>query len=293
MLLGEDIRIQNFRCLRDVKFKLGAFTVIVGPNASGKTALADALTGLDRPDGNDSHMRTTAPHFWHGKGDSRNKSIFGGRRVKYTFAPASLRSTVVSNSVWDLDPSGTLLANLFDTLSRDQQQRFVADFTKLVPVYQDVTARAVQGKHHLEFQDRWNDAVWYQPQQISDGSILAAAFVALGYQREVPDLAVFEDPDHGLHPYLQRHVVELFRKLSRGEIGPKPIQIVCTTHSKALLDILEPDEVLFISRDRKTGESVISPAPTDDPNWTKLYDKFQGSLGDIWMTGTMGGVPSI
>ncbi len=292
MLLAEDIRIRNFRCLRDVKFKLGAFTVIVGPNASGKTALADALVASN-VSGNDFYMRKERPAFWHANANSSVPQLFGGRRVKYTFTPARLRQTVVSNTAWEMDPLGALLANLFDTLSRAQQQQFVADFTKLVPVYQDVTARAANGKHHLEFQDRWNKEVWYQPHQISDGSILAAAFVALGYQRDVPDLAVFEDPDHGLHPYLQRHVVELFRKLSKGEIGPKPIQIVCTTHSKALLDILQPQEVLFLSRDRKTGETLITPAPTDEPNWTKLYDKFQGSLGDIWMTGAIGGVPSI
>lgn len=39
----EELRIQNFRCLRDVSVKLGAFTVLIGPNDSGKSSVLDAI----------------------------------------------------------------------------------------------------------------------------------------------------------------------------------------------------------------------------------------------------------
>ena len=44
MTVLESVHIQNFRCLRDVTLELGPFTVFVGPNASGKSAIAEALT---------------------------------------------------------------------------------------------------------------------------------------------------------------------------------------------------------------------------------------------------------
>ncbi len=288
----DKVRIQNFRCLRDVTLDLGAFTVFVGPNASGKTAIADALTFpvKSRPSQLEWWRRGGSEATWNGNIQSDG---LGPGRVAYGFKPSTVRDRQTANEAYALTEGAQNLANLFDTLPRAQQEAFVGEFTRLVPMYADITARARQGKAHLQFQDRWAKDVWYTPEQVSDGTLLTAAFVALSFQRDVPDLAVFEDPDHALHPYLQLHVVDLLRKLSRGEIGPKAIQIVCTTHSKAFLDFLEPDEVRFLERDRMTGETKVHAAPTDSPRWKDVYDKYQGSLGDMWMTGTLGGVPGV
>jgi energy-coupling factor transporter ATP-binding protein EcfA2 len=39
----QKVSIRNFKCLRDVRFDLQRFTVIVGPNASGKSSILQAL----------------------------------------------------------------------------------------------------------------------------------------------------------------------------------------------------------------------------------------------------------
>jgi energy-coupling factor transporter ATP-binding protein EcfA2 len=39
----KEIRIQNFKCLLDTTVELGPFTVLIGPNDSGKTSFLDAL----------------------------------------------------------------------------------------------------------------------------------------------------------------------------------------------------------------------------------------------------------
>ena len=38
------VRIQNFKCLRDVSVDLERFTVFVGANGSGKTSVLEAIT---------------------------------------------------------------------------------------------------------------------------------------------------------------------------------------------------------------------------------------------------------
>ncbi|MEO1404511.1 MAG: hypothetical protein AAFV72_25120 [Cyanobacteria bacterium J06635_1] len=58
-----------------------------------------------------------------------------------------------------------------------------------------------------------------------------------------------------------------------------------------MLDYLQPEEVRFISRRRDTGDTEVHKAPLDNPNWQQVYDRFQNSLGNMWMTGTLGGVP--
>lgn len=303
MVVLESVRIQNFRCLRDVTLELGPFTVFVGPNASGKSAIADALTypfrrPIDIPITDKWHGSSQNSPTWSVNGGSQPKdasSAFGKAlvRLKYTFILSELRKAQQANEVWTLDSMGISLSNLFDTLSRADQGAFVSDFIRLVPMYSDIKARAAGGAKRLQFQDRWQSNLWYSPEQVSDGTMLAAAFVALGFQRDVPNLAVIEDPDYGLHPYLQRHVVEMLRQLSKGELGSKPMQIVCTTHSQSFLNCLEPEEVCFIRRSRETGETEVQKAPTDNPNWKKVYDQFQNSLGSMWMTGSLGGVPGI
>lgn len=292
----ESVRIQNFRCLRDVTLELGPFTVFVGPNASGKSAIADALT-ITKPVGTD-YWRLQEEPLWTLPTKNAERyhtlpNVLGENRTKITLLLSSLRKAAVANEVWTLDSVGSNLANLFDTLARVDQEQFVSEFIRLVPVYSDIKARAQSGKKRLQFQDRWQPDLWYEPHQVSDGTMLTAAFVALGFQKNVPNLLAIEDPDHGLHPYLQRHIAQMLRKLSKGEIGSKPIQVVCTTHSRSFLDSLEPKEVRFIRRDRHTGETEIEAAPLDSPNWQRVYDHFQNSLGSMWMTGSLGGVPGI
>lgn len=289
------VRIQNYRCLRDVTLELGPLTVFVGPNASGKTAIADSLTTQKALPSDYWRLLREAPKWTLSSKPNAHypnpNQVLGEQRQKYSFTLSSLRQSLQADEAWSLDGSGKNLVNLFDTLSRADQERFVADFTRLVPMYSDIKARAKGGKKRLQFQDRWHSEIWYEPAQVSDGTMLTAALIALGFQRDAPKLAVIEDPDHGLHPYLQRHVANMLRDLSEGKIGIKPIQIVCTTHSRAFLDYLNPEEVRFITRRRDTGETEIHKAPLDNPKWQQVYERFQTSLGNMWMTGTLGGVP--
>lgn len=283
-------RVRNYRCLRDVTLELDPFTVVVGPNASGKTALADALTTERVTNPVDYWRHKAPPAFWvDGTQFSPHHAV--GRGVKYVFHPDLLRSEDTAEEVYTLAPNGTNLANLFDTFTRRKQEEFLDAFIKLVPVFADIKARARHGKKRLQFEDRWQSGLWYEPSQVSDGTMLAAAFVGLALQEKAPKLAVIEDPDRGLHPYLQRQVADLLRKLSTGEIGQKPIQVVCTTHSKAFLDYLDPSEVRFISRSRETGETIVQRAPTDNERWQDIYARFDESLGNMWLTGSLGGVP--
>jgi predicted ATPase len=107
------------------------------------------------------------------------------------------------------------------------------ELAKLVPVLQDVNARPHPrggGKHRLVFQDRWADSIWYEPHEVSDGTILTLAYLLLPHQEPPLDLVGIEEPERGLHPYLLGEIVGLLRKLSRGELGSKPVQVVLATH---------------------------------------------------------------
>jgi len=56
-------------------------------------------------------------------------------------------------------------------------------------------------------------------------------------------------------PVLMGEILGLLRKMSRGEIGPKPTQIVVATTPRAL-EFAEPKEVRFMNRDADGGVVV-------------------------------------
>ena len=71
----------------------------------------------------------------------------------------------------------------------------------------------------------------------------------------------------------------------------KPTQVVLATHSAELLNFVEPREVRFMSRDTADGSVQIRPAPIDSAEWAAAYAAYEQSLGGLWLSGNLGGVP--
>ncbi len=305
----EEAKFSNYRCLRDCSISFGPLTVLVGPNASGKSSV---LAGIDpaRVISQDDAWRAkeTPPREVEVRlrfGDNRyiTKTIGGSsRQGKWLFDPLSqglhldLNSLRSSNQVQEatrLAPNGGNLTNVFATLTRKQQIELIDTYTKLVPAFSDVNQRPLTtGNLHLTFQDRWKPDLWYAASAVSDGSMLILAFLVLQYQHPQVDLITIEEPERSLHPFLLGKLVELLRMLSCGELGPSAVQVVMATHSAELLDHLEPDEVRFLFRDRDDGATRVTVPQTDTPEWQNAFRVYEGSLGDIWLSGGMGGVPA-
>lgn len=108
------VAVQDFQSLRDVELELGAFTVVVGPSNTGKSALLRALNAL--------FFNQAGAEFI-----SRGSKLC---RVKVDFAEgASLQ--------WDKASSGTAAYVLTDTDSAEQQ------FTKIGREIPDPVLRAL------------------------------------------------------------------------------------------------------------------------------------------------------
>jgi predicted ATPase len=298
------LRIENYRCLRDVTIELEPLTVFVGANASGKSSVFAALhaahTVAFSP--SDFWARRNAPIVVHairddGRQEHRGLNTGGGSP---TFADCQivqlelgkLREQVELTNLTRINPNGAGLANLFASLRRSDQGEVAATFCKLVPMFADVALRAVGGgRHWIVFQDRWRPDTWYLPHEVSDGSILLLTYLLLPYQSPPPNIIAIEEPERGLHPYLMDQLVQVLRKLSKGEVGPLPVQVLLATHSAGLLEFVVPEEVRFLHRSKESGETLVRTAPTDDPTWLTVMKAYDQSLGDLWLSGGLGGVP--
>ena len=300
----KSVEFTNYRCLRDVRLRLGPLTVLVGPNASGKSAVLEALHSDSRLQESDRwhHDRSVDVQvqfrFSEGKRNvllragaphqvveaSPNRGIrFQTQLLQLDLAKLRAPNLGVKEEI--LRPDGSNLANVFDTLGRRVQEDLVLQYCELVPMFSDLDAKATSnGYQQIVFRDRWATDVQYTPDQVSDGSILVLAYMLLQYQNPQVDLVAIEEPERGLHPYLLGELVSLMRHIAKGEIGPKPVQIVLATHSAELLDHIEPDEARFMTRRGEDGAVVV-----DD--WRNAFSEYDRSLGGMWLSGGLGGVP--
>src|SRR5207302_4119839 len=111
----------------------------------------------------------------------------------------------------------------------------------------------------------------------SGGALLLTAFLTLAYT-QTPGLLLFEEPENGLHPSRLQMVLDILRKMSRGEIGNRKRQIILTTHNPLLLNYATPDEVRIFVRHPENGTHVIPM--TQVPDIDRLLKEF--ALGELW-----------
>lgn len=68
------LHIQNFKCLRDVQVDLVPFTILIGPNDSGKSSLLDAVQALGMSEPTANSVPGSVPRPYLGQeGRSRDQ----------------------------------------------------------------------------------------------------------------------------------------------------------------------------------------------------------------------------
>lgn len=289
------IDLENFRCFRRARVELGPLTVLVGPNASGKSAILSALHATAEFGQDDVWRRTpglsSSRIVWRDRVDCALPSnAYAYQMLRLDLNEARKPNVLQAQSM--LWPNGGNLANMIASLGRKQQEALAKQLAAVVPAIADIDTRPVEGGTvRVIFQDRWKSDLWYAPADVSDGTMLMLAYLVLQYQSHPVDLVAIEEPERGLHPYLLGHLISHLRGLTDGTIGPRKLQIVMATHSAELLDYLRPEEVRFLRRRSDDGSTEVETAATDTPELRAAYDEYQQSLGSIWLSGSLGGVP--
>jgi predicted ATPase len=117
----------------------------------------------------------------------------------------------------------------------------------------------------------------------SFGTVRALSLLAMLHDPDPPILTCVEEIDHGLHPHVFDRLVELLRAASART------QFIIATHSPALVNRLEPAELIVCERDPETGLARI---PAVDPGEVAALHRDSGyGLGELWFSGSLGGVP--
>jgi predicted ATPase len=381
----ERIHIENYKCLRDVTVELGDFTILIGPNDSGKSSFLDVIQTLgkivrqpyhqifagdrslanlvwrkdprrdvvwevtgeaeghrftyhlelpvgQRPPGEsleldgkrifwtekvaEAHL---AQRFGLGVGTvaltildgeakqlrapqlgmpylfqmvSRGQSVYQPiaealtSSVEYRFDLGKLHATSIPKPEVKLEPSGENLAAVLDVLQNSaDRSAFEAIEGSLHEAIQTLRgivlppASQGSGAKALEYILAGNGQppVTIPGSLASGGALLLTAFLTLAYT-QTPGLLLFEEPENGLHPFRLQMVLDILRKMSRGQIGNRKRQIILTTHNPLLLNYATPDEVRVFVRHPEEGTHVIPM--TKVPDIDRLLKEF--ALGELW-----------
>ncbi|HEX8702838.1 MAG TPA: AAA family ATPase [Myxococcaceae bacterium] len=278
----QSVRFENFRCLRRVELSLEPLTVLVGPQASGKTAVLD---GLDLQPG------CNVKDFWQQDEQQRAAVEWryqNGRSTRTEYPLTAMDSTPMQTHALQalaldvaamredsspgrstvLNRTGDNLAGVFAALAPGQRQRVVEELCRLVPTVAGVEVQATSPRtQRLRFRDRWREDLWFAPDKVGDTALLLLGYLVLPYQKPPPDVVTLDMPERGLPPWLLGELMGMLRRLSTGELSGSPIQVVLASSAPEVLGYVAPTEVRVLSRSPEDGSVRVSDSPADVADW--------------------------
>lgn len=117
----------------------------------------------------------------------------------------------------------------------------------------------------------------------SFGTVRALSLLALLHDPAPPLLTCIEEIDHGFHPHVFDHLVDLLREASART------QLLVATHSPALVNRLRTSELTVCERDELSGLARVPSISRKQVEAMK--ERTDYGLGELWFSGALGGVP--
>lgn len=172
--------------------------------------------------------------------------------VRIALNPEALRRPSPPAETGAFLPDGSSLPWLVDRLERSSPERHAAWVARLrtaISGLRSITSRErVEDRHRylvLQFDNGFEAPSW----SFSAGTLRLLALTLLGYVPDLEGIYLVEEPENGIYPAA---VELLFQSLS----SIRTAQVLCVTHSPAMLSMPRPEQVLRFDRD-ETGAAVI------------------------------------
>ncbi|MSU51014.1 MAG: ATPase [Opitutus sp.] len=322
------IAFRNFKALRNTRVALSPFNLVIGPNGSGKTSLieslqrlrtlsklapGDAETGTQLAGGPEIEFGFTAPHEGitvrltcvsdvacdalridppDAPGWTELQAELGTIRAYVLDHEAMAESSKPGGGVKLADDGANLAAVLVHLREKapDAFSALTAEVLRIMPEFVSLELLEL-ADGRIEFEMRLAENGLVPAAELSQGMLYLLGVLALAYNPEPPRLLCIEEVDRGIHPRMLREIRDALYRLSYpGSFGlnHRAVQIITTTHSPYFIDLFRdhPEEVII---SQKQGRAARFERLSDRPDLPELLR--EGSLGDMWFSGVLGGVP--
>ncbi len=324
------VAFQKFKALRNTSLRLAPFNLVIGPNGSGKTSLIQALLQLralsklalddlstlqaPREGGPGLLFEFTPPHAairasmicisdlqcdtllieppdapdWLAL-KRKIGHIRAYRLDHYAMAEPAPRGL---NS--ELAPNGHNLSAVLAGMRERSPEAFAnltAEVLRLTPEFSGIDFATGPGNTVSLGLVLGNGGAMIMADSLSQGTLYLLAMLSLAFDPAPPAVVCIEEIDRGVHPRILREIRDTLYRLSYPAdfgLDRPPVQVIATTHSPFLLDLFRehPEEVVIT---HKRGAVGTFHRLADRTDLAELMQ--EGSLGDMWFSGILGGVP--
>lgn len=123
--------------------------------------------------------------------------------------------------------------------------------------------------------------------EISEGILLFITLLAIIHQPNPAKIICLEEPEQHIHPRRLRSILDYLTDLAYHVA--EPVQILISTHSPYFLNYFKdrPEEVVIV--DKKEGKTTFTSLLEHE--YLFQDQKEELSLGELWFSGLVGGVP--
>lgn len=173
----------------------------------------------------------------------------------YYFEPRErMRANTAVKETHHVGLMGEELAAFLNTLKATRPVQFQAIEQALRAIVPAVTGVDVEVNNLGEVELRLREGQRLVPARVvSEGTLRILGLLAIGSSSNPPGLTGFEEPENGVHPRRIRLVAERLKSHARSAEK----QIIITTHSTVLADLM-PDDALLVCR-KTDGRTRIEP----------------------------------
>lgn len=321
------IAFRNFKALRNTRVALTPFNLVIGPNGSGKTSLIEALTMLrtlsQLPLGDADAVRVAggpeidfgfdAPYAGlvarlgcvsetvcnllvvepAGHADWAALRAELAQIRSYVLDHDALAQPALRQATTTLAPDGGNLAAVLHTLRARAPAEYAAltaELLRMLPEFGGIEL-VPGGDSRIGVALRLAEGTLIPADELSQGILYLLGVLALAFDPAPPRVLCIEEVDRGIHPRRLREIRDALYRLSHPQafgLQRAPVQIVTTSHSPYFIDLFRehPEEVVIT---QKVGRAATFARLSDRPDLPELLQ--EGSLGDMWFSGILGGVP--
>jgi predicted ATPase len=198
----------------------------------------------------------------------------------YQLAPIECRRPGVSTPNADIDLHGGNLPALVSYMQKNHPDAWTRVLQAMRRIVPDLTKVATDFTHDrrltLQFAEEGVGRPWTS-EDVSDGTIQSLALFSALYDPRSP-LALIEEPENSVHPWIVRSFVDACREISYK-------QIFVTSHSPALLEYLRPTEVSLVWR--RDGRTHVEPLVSVDPHAEELWAQGKSTVYELLDSGML------
>ena len=322
------VAFRNFKALRNTSLRLAPFNLVIGANGSGKTSLIQALlrlrslAKLPLGDANAPTLASGAEIVFAFAPPHEHVSASLGcvsdlvcdlLRVKspspaewqavkpkligirsYLFDHAAMIQPAAKTPAVELASNGGNLSAVLAARRETAPKEFArleTELIRLLPEFSGIVlSEEPDGRVGLALALGGVEPP-VVAENLSQGVLYLLGMLVLAFDPAPPPVVCIEEIDRGIHPRMLREVRDALYRLSypasAGETRA-PVQVIATTHSPYLLDLFRehPEEIVIT---QKHGREARFERLADRADLTELLR--EGSLGDMWYSGILGGVP--